>query len=160
MAKQLVEWTAEQLRVLRDGAAAGLTTQQISDVIGGDCTRFAVLGKGKRLGVKFLYKPEHGRKTAPAAPPRPKPKPRPRPPAGAGGNLLQAVEDIAERASACRWPFGDPQQPGFHFCGELQVPGKPYCPEHHKIAHQPGHARPVPDYSRERLRPGQTSLWR
>lgn len=35
----------------------------------------------------------------------------------------------------CRWPYGDPQKPDFCFCGAEPVPGKPYCAEHHAIAH-------------------------
>ena len=30
----------------------------------------------------------------------------------------------------CRWPIGDPQKDGFHFCGAEQVRGQPYCPYH------------------------------
>jgi GcrA cell cycle regulator len=30
----------------------------------------------------------------------------------------------------CLWPFGDPGSPEFHFCGEPEVPGKPYCDAH------------------------------
>jgi hypothetical protein len=30
----------------------------------------------------------------------------------------------------CRWPFGDPVEPGFHYCGELPLIGRPYCDLH------------------------------
>jgi hypothetical protein len=30
----------------------------------------------------------------------------------------------------CRWPFGDPVEPGFHYCGELPLIGGPYCDMH------------------------------
>ena len=30
----------------------------------------------------------------------------------------------------CRWPFGDPVEPGFHYCGELPLIGRPYCDKH------------------------------
>lgn len=33
-------------------------------------------------------------------------------------------------ACDCRWPIGDPRQPGFHFCGAQQVLGRPYCKDH------------------------------
>ncbi len=32
--------------------------------------------------------------------------------------------------SGCLWPFGDPGDADFHFCGADCVPGKPYCAEH------------------------------
>ncbi|QCE32664.1 GcrA cell cycle regulator [Acetobacteraceae bacterium] len=30
----------------------------------------------------------------------------------------------------CQWPFGDPGDADFHFCGGKIVPGRPYCLEH------------------------------
>lgn len=30
----------------------------------------------------------------------------------------------------CRWPFGDPKKPGFHFCGGRKVFGLSYCQRH------------------------------
>ncbi len=30
----------------------------------------------------------------------------------------------------CKWPFGDPKQPDFRFCGCTRVAGKPYCAAH------------------------------
>lgn len=46
----------------------------------------------------------------------------------------RTVETI-ERGE-CRWPIGDPGQPGFHFCGGRQIPGQPYCYDHTRRAHQ------------------------
>jgi hypothetical protein len=40
-------------------------------------------------------------------------------------------------ASDCRWPIGDPRQPGFHFCGAQQVLGRPYCIEHWPLSFIP-----------------------
>jgi hypothetical protein len=30
----------------------------------------------------------------------------------------------------CRWPYGDPREEGFHFCGAVVVPEGQYCPAH------------------------------
>jgi GcrA cell cycle regulator len=30
----------------------------------------------------------------------------------------------------CCWPIGEPGTPGFRFCDDLNVEGKPYCPDH------------------------------
>ena len=160
MAEARVDWTAENIQKMRDGAAAGLTTQQVSDQIGGDSTRFAVLGKAKRLGVTFKPHPGNARANV-GKPKEPKPRPSrpPKPDRTLGDRLMVAVEDIAERASACRWPIGDPHQPGFRFCGDAQQRGKPYCEDHWKVAHQKA-TGPVNPHNREALRPGQTSLWR
>lgn len=32
----------------------------------------------------------------------------------------------------CKWPFGDPREPDFAFCGQPAPEGKPYCVEHHR----------------------------
>lgn len=42
---------------------------------------------------------------------------------------------------SCRWPFGDPTKPGFHFCGAHSPVGNVYCAEHAKVAFQPVEAR-------------------
>lgn len=41
----------------------------------------------------------------------------------------------------CRWPFGDPTKPGFHFCGAHSSAGEVYCSDHAKVAFQPVEAR-------------------
>lgn len=37
--------------------------------------------------------------------------------------------------TTCRWPLGDPQQPGFGFCGCAVKDGSVYCAEHHARAY-------------------------
>lgn len=41
---------------------------------------------------------------------------------------LFGVENLNEHT--CKWPVGDPLEPGFGFCGQHSEPGKPYCAEH------------------------------
>lgn len=37
--------------------------------------------------------------------------------------------------TTCKWPIGNPGDPGFGFCGETKpLDGKPYCAEHSKRA--------------------------
>jgi len=50
----------------------------------------------------------------------------------ADSGLTIAEKVIALAANACRWPYGDPQRPGFHFCGNSVV-REPYC-EQHRVA--------------------------
>ena len=45
------------------------------------------------------------------------------------------VDRIRLNFTSCQWPFGDPQQKGFHFCGEKNEPGKPYCQKHCDVAY-------------------------
>lgn len=56
--------------------------------------------------------------------------------------------DLTERV--CKWPIGDPTEPGFHFCGLPSVPGKPYCAAHVAVAFQPMSSRR--DRERTRIR--------
>jgi GcrA cell cycle regulator len=44
----------------------------------------------------------------------------------------------------CRWPIGEPRQEGFHFCGEPQLAGRPYCARHWQMAFQPSKPRHQP----------------
>ncbi len=42
----------------------------------------------------------------------------------------------------CKWPVGDPRDPGFFFCGAVQDGGYyPYCEFHHRAAGQPNISR-------------------
>ncbi|MBX9590484.1 MAG: GcrA family cell cycle regulator [Hyphomonadaceae bacterium] len=44
-------------------------------------------------------------------------------------------------AKDCRWPIGDPREQDFHFCGAAQLPGRPYCDRHWRMAFQPSGMR-------------------
>lgn len=35
--------------------------------------------------------------------------------------------------SLCCYPIGEPGRPGFHFCGDKSLFGRPYCEEHAKL---------------------------
>ena len=37
--------------------------------------------------------------------------------------------------SECQWPFGDPQEKEFYFCGDKPAENKPYCRKHCEIAY-------------------------
>jgi GcrA cell cycle regulator len=77
------------------------------------------------------------KKVAPA--PAPKKEPR----AVASKNLAMhqriiqhSLEMSNLKPNQCRWPIGDPDSEGFHFCGAPVFVGKPYCYEHCKQAYQ------------------------
>jgi GcrA cell cycle regulator len=40
----------------------------------------------------------------------------------------EALADLDEHG--CRWPIGDPSEPGFAFCGSRALGRWPYCPAH------------------------------
>ena len=51
--------------------------------------------------------------------------------------LIQHALQMANlKPNQCRWPIGDPDSDGFHFCGETVFSGKPYCYEHCRQAYQ------------------------
>ncbi|HET7884396.1 MAG TPA: GcrA family cell cycle regulator [Acetobacteraceae bacterium] len=39
------------------------------------------------------------------------------------------------RVVTCCWPLGEPGTRSFRFCDEASEPGKPYCPDHVKLAY-------------------------
>ena len=43
--------------------------------------------------------------------------------------------------NTCKWPTGDPQRPGFSFCGHQTKEEAPYCEYHAKVAFQPREER-------------------
>lgn len=45
-----------------------------------------------------------------------------------------APDDLRPR-DGCRWPHGDPREPGFRFCDRSSQPGRPYCAEHMAVAY-------------------------
>jgi GcrA cell cycle regulator len=49
------------------------------------------------------------------------------------GKLVSILE-LTEKI--CRWPVGDPKEPGFGYCGAEAYPNHPYCAEHVAIAFQ------------------------
>lgn len=50
--------------------------------------------------------------------------------------VRHALEMASLKPGQCRWPIGDPDSEGFHFCGAQVFVGKPYCYEHCKQAYQ------------------------
>jgi GcrA cell cycle regulator len=43
----------------------------------------------------------------------------------------------------CTWPIGEPRTPGFRYCDDVSLPGKPYCKAHCTLAYRPRTAREV-----------------
>jgi len=114
-------WTDERIDELKALWAEGLTTGEIGKRLG--VSKNAVVGKAHRLGLKG--RPSPIKRTKPSRPAAPAPKePEPK---------IRSVVDLS--AHTCRWPIGDPREPGFHFCGEPTLSGKPYCAEHASIAY-------------------------
>lgn len=90
--------------------------------------QFAVQGNAALKPV-FV---EHERAAVALAvvPPKVEEEPAPAP-------VLVGVALLDLKESMCRWPVGDPQEDGFHFCGARRADGLPYCEKHARVAFQP-----------------------
>jgi GcrA cell cycle regulator len=44
------------------------------------------------------------------------------------------VTTLTLTSATCRWPFGDPATPDFHYCGELPQTGGIYCDTHDSMS--------------------------
>jgi len=62
---------------------------------------------------------------------------QPAPQSGPVVGLLELKEH------SCRWPIGEPDQPGFGFCGCRKAEGSPYCEHHSAKAFKPTARRRV-----------------
>lgn len=114
-------WTDERIEQLKELWSEGLTTGEIGKRLG--VSKNAVVGKAHRLGLKGRPSPIKRAKNSRQSSPAPKEKDK----------KIRSVVDLS--ANTCRWPIGDPREPGFHFCGAPTLPGKPYCAEHAAIAY-------------------------
>ena len=131
-----MSWTDERVELLTKLWGEGKTAAEIAKELGG-VTRNAVIGKAHRLKLSNRVSPiQQNKKPAPV---------KTAPPVQAPERKIQKTEiqDNREgiplmdlKPNACRWPFGDPQDENFGFCGADCIPGLPYCAEHAKIAYQ------------------------
>jgi GcrA cell cycle regulator len=147
-------WTDERIEKLKNLWSEGLSASQIAGRLGG-VTRNAVIGKVHRLGLQLNDAPHkhHPRMTTTqrsasrrGVVPKPKSasKKRPSKTAAIEGPIFvpdtelvvttphdvprKSLQDLGDRD--CKWPVGDPHGHDFGFCGQRQVPGRPYCDHH------------------------------
>lgn len=139
------DWSVEEDNTLILLIGKGKSALQISSVIGR--TRSAICGRAKRKGLKFKGGHAGGGKRAVAEPAKAK-----------RGDNLRAMAIVHKRAvlkavpidvepsgelvalvdlrpGQCKFPIGDPLQPGFGFCGAAQAIGFVYCGHHARRAY-------------------------
>ncbi len=120
----MMTWTSQRIAELERLWATGASTAEIGRQL--DVSKNAVVGKVHRLGLPGRPSPIRRKATgkkqtgesqesqeireAREAPRRP------------------AVADL--HALPCQWPFGDPGDEDFHFCGAPVLASRSYCPEH------------------------------
>ncbi len=152
-----VDWTPERVNQLTKLWAAGNSAAQIAGEMG-NVTRNAVIGKIHRLGLGGRMKvngtlapkrersararvrraAHSGRRVSKVAAvlaeiPESQPAEATSPPTASfacrGVSLLELTDET------CRWPIGDPGQPGFVFCGNRPLTVSPYCAHHARMAY-------------------------
>lgn len=158
-------WTPELIAHLTTLWGDGLSCSQIAEALGG-FTRNAIIGKAHRLklsGRKTPIQPAVRHVTA--SPPQPikvQRSHRAKPAIFLRKNV--ATKSLAVKNGAviaipmiplatrnvslleladreCHFPLGDPQQPGFAFCGLPAITGSAYCLHHHALCWVPAPLR-------------------
>jgi GcrA cell cycle regulator len=144
-------WNDAAVAKLKEMDAEGCSGAQIAQELG--TTRNAVIGKINRMGLRLKRGKRQTRKhKAEDGWPTEKPRARKRRPMvkTEGGldrmaawlppepdqpadmkrcTLLQLTD------KTCRWPIGDPREPGFCFCGNRIADETIYCNHHNRIAY-------------------------
>lgn len=101
----------------------------------------SVVSKAHRLNLPGRPSPIKKRDGGGMAAPKPKPQRMAKPWPSVTSSPVIPIEQVRETAAArpvtsfpgskqCSWPHGDPRSADFHFCGDMAVPGKSYCPHH------------------------------
>ena len=120
-------WTEDRLAKLRELWDKKLSITKIGEELG--VSRNAVAGKAHRLGLEKRQSP-----IKPSIKPKTQtnewdensrgPKP-----------LRLVLRSLEWSRNKCLWPYGDPKNLDFKFCGEPVLSGKPYCLKHCELAY-------------------------
>jgi len=144
------DWTTERIEILRTMIAAGHSSRQVAEALG--LTRNAVIGKARRMNFQLAgskYGPGHKYVDRPRKQntgmfknktPWPKSTPQPREPMvdrvkPPRPDVLISLMDLTR--TTCRWPFGNPDEEGFGYCGQPTNGVRVYCDAHHVWSHEP-----------------------
>ena len=147
-----MDWSEEQITRLRALWAEGHSTAEIGRRMG--ISKNAVVGKAHRLNLSARPSPIRRVPGAPQVPRAPRPAPMravervPFPQRNfsvvTAGQVMRPVSPPQPRPVAtptpppaprlsnatCCWPIGEPGKPGFTFCCDRALAGKPYCEAH------------------------------
>ena len=120
-------WTEDRLAKLRELWDKKLSITKIGEELG--VSRNAVAGKAHRLGlekrqspIKPSIKPKTQKNEWDESSRGPKP-------------LRLVLRSLEWSRNKCLWPFGDPKNVNFKFCGDPVISGKPYCLKHCELAY-------------------------
>ena len=159
-----LDWTDDVIGRLKALWAEGHSTAEIGRRLG--VSKNAIVGKAHRLELPARPSPIRSRAAGTAKLPRPKrqrvPPLRdlinaqkvsapsrpiaaatPTPPPAAPQPAVSTPQRARVGNKTCCWPIGEPGRPGFHFCEDLALVGRPYCEAHCGDAYV--RPRPRPD---------------
>jgi GcrA cell cycle regulator len=141
-----MDWTEDRIETLTRLWRGGYSASQVAQQLGG-VSRSAVIGKVHRMGLAGRDVPSRPRKpddhtarrdrasaggVRRVAPPRE---------TRAGAASPRTPFEVAPTATivtlteaGCRWPIGEPGEPGFGFCGRLKMGHGAYCAGHSPMA--------------------------
>lgn len=153
-----MSWNEANVELLKKLWDEGLSASQIARTIGG-ITRNAVIGKIHRLGLAGRAVPHRERvtqtrartyrpfvETAQALPAAPIKEPEPVTLENGDRHSILTIRD-----GLCRWPFGDPREHSFHFCGHETLALSTYCLAHSRKAYSNTPTRHRKDEAAEEL---------
>ena len=141
-----MSWTEEREQRLRLLWEKGYTASQIAEMLGGDTTRNAVIGKAHRLelAARVASKQSKSPKKQDTASDLNKQERHISKKNRFRSLLLdksfppenpKQLEELGDKN--CRWPIGHPDEENFYFCGRNPVEGFSYCKLHVLYAFQP-----------------------
>ena len=120
-------WTEDRLAKLRELWDKKLSITKIGEELG--VSRNAVAGKAHRLGLEKRQSPI-------------KPSLKPKTQKNEWDETLRGpmplrlvLRSLEWSRNKCLWPYGDPKNLDFKFCGEPVLSGKPYCLKHCELAY-------------------------
>ena len=138
-----MSWNQQKVEDLKKLWNDGVATSRIGEQLG--FTKNAVIGKAFRLG---LERRQNSRKKI-SQPASFSSTTLYRETSSSSSSISVKKEPIRRREKfsfkksivgtgnfrSCQWPIGDPLEEGFHYCGDQNIPTKPYCIEHFKKAY-------------------------
>ena len=141
-----MSWTEEREQKLKELWEKGYTASQIAEMLGGNTTRNAVIGKAHRLKLAARATSKQSRS--------PKEKNVAGIPNKQEGHISRRsrfksllldknfeaenpkkLEELDDKN--CKWPIGHPDEENFYFCGRNPVESFSYCKLHVLYAFQP-----------------------
>ncbi len=134
-------WETQKVEMLRKLNEQSFSASQIAAQLGDGITRNAVIGKLHRMGLSC----GGGKQTARVAPEKKKQDARPMAKGAAPQPVVvPQLNPSSEKISVldlsdtiCRFPFGDPNDEDFRFCGANKgFDALPYCDYHMQLVHQ------------------------